>query len=207
MNKYNIEWLFFDIGSTLVDESKACFHRLHDLADAVNEPFEIIYEKYLEFNRANKKGDREVINEYGVTNLEFHKEEEVLFPETSKCLEELSQKYKIGVIANQSPGSEARLNKLGILKYINLVIASAEEGVSKPDRKIFDIALSRAGCKPENAVMIGDRLDNDITPAKKLGMMTVRVKQGYAKYWKVNCQDEQADYEVDNLTEILELFM
>jgi len=31
-----------------------------------------------------------------------------------------------------------------ILQYIDLVIASAEEGVSKPDKKIFDIALSRA---------------------------------------------------------------
>ena len=88
------------------------------------------------------------------------------------------------------------------MKYIDLVIASAEEGVSKPDRRIFDIALSRAGCKPENAVMIGDRLDNDIAPAKRLGMKTVRVKQGYAKYWTVNSKDEQADYEADDLSEI-----
>ena len=68
--------------------------------------------------------------------------------------------------------------------------------------KIFDIALSRAGCSPENAVMIGDRLDNDIAPAKRLGMKTVRVKQGYAKYWTVKSQDEQADFEVDDLSEI-----
>lgn len=80
MNKNRIEWLFFDIGSTLVDETKACLHRLHDLADAVNEPFETVYEKYLSYNRANKKGDREVINEYGVKNLVFHREEEELFP-------------------------------------------------------------------------------------------------------------------------------
>ena len=202
MKKNTIEWLFFDIGSTLVDENRACLHRLHDLADAVSEPFEIIYEKFLKFNRANKKGDREVINEYGITNLIFHREEEELFPETVACLEELSKEYKIGVIANQSPGSEERLKNHGILKYIDLVIASAEEGVSKPDRRIFDIALSRAGCSPANAVMIGDRLDNDIAPAKKLGMKTVRVKQGYAKYWTVNSQDEQADYEVDDLSGI-----
>ena len=83
----------------------------------------------------------------------------------------------------------------------------AEEGVSKPDRRIFDIALSRAGCKPENAVMIGDRLDNDIAPAKKLGMKTVRVKQGYAKYWTVRSQEEQADIEVEALAEVAGLFM
>ena len=72
MKNNKIEWLFFDIGSTLVDENRACLHRLHDLADAVGEPFELIYEKFLSFNRANKKGDREVINEYGVKNLIFH---------------------------------------------------------------------------------------------------------------------------------------
>ena len=35
-----------------------------------------------------------------------------------------------------------------------------------------------AGCQAENAVMIGDRLDNDIAPAKKLGMKTVWIRQG-----------------------------
>ena len=58
-----------------------------------------------------------------------------------------------------------------------IVIASAEEGVSKPDRRIFEIALERSGCKPENAVMIGDRIDNDIVPAKQLGMKTIWIKQ------------------------------
>ena len=86
------------------------------------------------------------------------------------------------------------------------IIASAEEGVSKPDRKIFDIALSRAKCKAENAVMIGNRVDKDIVPANRLGMKTVWVKQGFGKYWNVKNQDEQADYEVNNLTSLLGLF-
>ncbi|MDE5966300.1 MAG: HAD hydrolase-like protein [Lachnospiraceae bacterium] len=33
--------------------------------------------------------------------------------------------------------------------------------------RIFELALERASCSPENAVMIGDRLDNDIIPAKR----------------------------------------
>lgn len=36
-----------------------------------------------------------------------------------------------------------------------------------------------AKCKPENAVMIGDRIDNDIVPAKQLGMKTIWIKQGF----------------------------
>lgn len=39
----------------------------------------------------------------------------------------------------------------------------------KPDPKLFTIACAQAGCAPEDAVMIGDRLDNDIAPAKAIG--------------------------------------
>ena len=60
------------------------------------------------------------------------------------------------------------------------MIASAEEGVSKPDPRIFEIALGRADCKAEHAVMIGDRIDNDVVPAKKMGMKTVWIRQGGA---------------------------
>ena len=198
-----MEWLFFDVGSTLINEEKAYLHRLQD---AVNEPFEKIYEKAISLYKENRKGDLEIMKSYGLPILKWHKEDEELYPEAVTCLEELSKKYKIGIIANQSLGTADRLEQHGILKYIDLVIASAEEGVSKPDRKIFEIALFRAKCKAENAVMIGDRVDNDIVPAKQLGMKTVWIKQGFGKYWQVRNQDEQADYEVDNLISLLDLF-
>ena len=52
---------------------------------------------------------------------------------------------------NQSGGAEKRLKEFGILPYIDLVIASAEEGAAKPDKRIFEIALNRAACKPQQA--------------------------------------------------------
>lgn len=48
MEMNTIEWLFFDVGSTLMDEEKAYLHRLHDVADTVNEPFE----KYMKWQSA-----------------------------------------------------------------------------------------------------------------------------------------------------------
>lgn len=202
----NIEWIFFDVGSTLINEEKAYLHRLHDVANAVNEPFEKIYDLAINFYKDNRKGDLEVMQLYGLPKLKWYKEDEELYDDTVYVLERLSEKYKIGVIANQSLGTAERLEQKDILKYIDLVIASAEEGVSKPDRRIFDIALSRAHCKPENAVMIGDRVDNDIVPGKRIGMKTIWIKQGFGKYWSISNQEEQADYEVNNLTKLLELF-
>lgn len=130
---------------------------------------------------------------YGLPKLKWYKEDEEIYSDTVKVLETLSKRYKIGVIANQSLGTANRLEEKGILKYIDLVIASAEEGVSKPDRKIFNIALARANCEAENAVMIGDRIDNDIVPAKRLGMKTIWIKQGFGKYWQIGSQEGQAN--------------
>lgn len=128
---------------------------------------------------------------------------EKLYTDSEDCLKRLSRNYEIGIIANQPLGTSERLENLGVRKYIDLVIASAEEGVSKPDRRIFEIALERSGCKPENAVMIGDRIDNDIVPAKQLGMKTIWIKQGFGSLWTVMEESEKADIEVNNLSDIL----
>lgn len=201
----NVEWIFFDVGSTLISEEKPFLHRLHEIAEAVNEPFETIQDKVLALYKEKKKGERLLIQEIGMEKPRWRSEDEELFPFAYTCLERLHGKYKIGVIANQLPGTAARLEKQGILKFIDIVIASAEEGVEKPDRKIFELALSRANCMAENAVMIGDRVDNDIIPAKKIGMKTIRVKQGMWKYWEVVGEEEKADIEVENLSEAVAL--
>lgn len=91
------------------------------------------------------------------------------------------------------------------MKYIKLVIASAEEGVAKPDSEIFLRALKRADCLPENAIMIGDRIDNDIEPANRLGMRTIWVKQGFSIYQQPENDIQTADHIVDSLRDILEI--
>lgn len=177
----------------------------------VIEGTEITYEQFIEkkvfFAKQNKPADLETIKFFELTKTPWHKEDERLFPDTIGCLEKLHRDYKIGIIANQSLGSRERLKKFGILKYIDVVVASAEEGVAKPDKRIFEIALERAGCKPEEAVMVGDRLDNDIVPANEIGMFTIWIKQGN---WKDACpryEEEQPDMMVRNLHELYEIIM
>lgn len=71
------------------------------------------------------------------------------------------------------------------------------------DRRIFEIAFEMAGCSADEAVMIGDRLDNDIYPAKRLGMKTIWIKQGFAIYQKPINSEYEADYVVNDLSELL----
>ena len=203
--KKNITWLFFDVGSTLIDEQFAYKHRLQDIAKAANTTYQKVYDTAMDFYRQNKKGDLETAKQLGVPLPKWHTEDEILYPDAAQCLKILSQKYKIGIIANQELGTKERLQQQGILQYIDLVIASAEEGIAKPDEKIFKIALERAACKSDNAIMIGDRIDNDIIPAKKLGFQTIWIKQGFGQYWNITKEEETPDCIVQNLTELCDI--
>ena len=114
--------------------------------------------------------------------------------------------YRLGIVANQPLGSEARLAGFGLRDCFEVICASDEEGVAKPDPEIFRRAITRAGCNPAESVMIGDRTDNDIAPAKALGMQTVLIRQGYGGYHVVHSPEEAPDETVDTLTELLPLF-
>ena len=201
------EWLFFDVGSTLVDETRAYEHRIRDAIEGTDVTFQQFNEKREFFARHNLRGDREAIKFFGLKTTPWHKEDEVLYPDTVKVLEYLWDKgYNIGVIANQSLGTEERLRGWGLMKYISVVAASAELGVAKPDKRIFKYALETAGCFAGNAVMIGDRLDNDIYPAMEMGMKTVWIRQGFSVYQRLDETKAPPDHVIDRLSEMMEIF-
>lgn len=202
----NIEWIFFDVGSTLVDESKAYQHRINDAIAGTSITYDQFYDTMINYYKQNKKGYLETVKQYGLNKTAWHNEDEILYPAAKNCLRLLNEKYKIGIIANQSFNTEKRLRTFGIWKYIDLVAASAEEGVSKPDLGIFKIALDRAKCRAENAAMVGDRLDNDIVPANSLGMQTIWIKQGFCKFATPITELEIPNYTVDNLNDVCNIF-
>ena len=202
----NAEWLFFDIGSTLIDEHMVYEYRFRKIAEEANTDYGKVRESALKFYKQNQKGDLETAKLLGVKLPKWDHEYEAVYGDTVRCLEYLSGKYKIGIIANQSLGSEQRLERYSLMRYIDLVVASAEEGVSKPDKRIFEIALNKSGCKAESAVMIGDRIDNDIVPAKLLGMHTVWVRQGFGQYWCIKEDTEEPEYTVNSLSELCGIF-
>ena len=208
------KWLFFDIGSTLVDETKVYEGRFKYIAEKSGLSYEEVCESVFELFKQNKKGDKELMKHLGLVVPEWKSEDEVLYLDSKLVLQKLScksgGKYEIGIIANQNPGTKKRLESFVILEYIDLVVASADEGCAKPDRTIFEIALSQAGVRAADAVMIGDRIDNDIIPANEIGMKTVWVKQGYGKYWSFSSDPEirraeKADFEVDDLSGLLKI--
>ena len=81
------------------------------------------------------------------------------------------------------------------MPYVSTCLCSFELGIEKPNPAIFKLALDRAGCAASEVVIIGDRLDNDIRPARLLGWKTIRVLQGFAR-----CQSPRDIWDQPDLT-------
>ena len=93
--KDEIKWLFFDVGSTLVDESKVYEDRMKRIADLSGLTYEQIYKYAMSFYKENKKGDLEVVRQVGVKLPKWESQYERLYTDTKDCLKKLSRIYKI----------------------------------------------------------------------------------------------------------------
>ena len=202
----DIKWLFFDLGSTLIDECECIRWRCKYIIENNKLEAQEFMDKVEEYAKTNSFAVKTAAEFFGTEIPRWPKELERLYPDTNKVLKNLASKYKLGIIANQSAGTQSRIEKWGIDKYFDVVIASAEAGLAKPDLRIFYMALEQANCLPKEAVMIGDRLDNDIAPALKIGMKTVWVRQGFVKYQSINNESERPDYIIDDIADILNVF-
>ncbi|MFH1512949.1 MAG: HAD family hydrolase [Bacillota bacterium] len=204
---YGIKWIFFDMGSTLIDETdsyRVWFQRASEAVGGAISPQEI-ERGYLDGMAKYTPTIVGQLKPFGyaenTTSHLYPSELDHPYPQAKPLLERLSKDYKLAVIANQSSGAEARLEGYGILRYFDFIINSAVVGLHKPDPRIFLLALEKAGCRPCEAVMIGDRPDNDVYPAKQLGMRTVRIRQGSAACQSPRSAEYEADVTVDNLEE------
>ena len=201
-----MKWIFFDLGATLVDETDVYISRCEYAIKQLNISREDFMNKVYEEARICPTPIRAAAKAYGVALPEWDNSLEKLYEATGSMLAGLYGKYKLGIIANQSAGTQDRINNWGIGRYFDVVVASAEAGCAKPDLEIFTMALEKAKCEPAQVFMVGDRLDNDIYPAKKLGMKTVWVRQGYARYQCVDDESKRPDYVIDSIDEITDLF-
>lgn len=209
-----IDWLFFDIGSTLVEEKQA-------LDDFVNRCVEKLVQVGIKVSYADyhdqllriavQGGDpiHEAWSCFAPNHLKrpswsWSHDKERLFPEVRLVLKTLGERYRLGIIANQGKGLLDRLERFGILDNFEIIINSTDIGFSKPDLRIFQVALEKANIEPSKAVYVGDRVDNDMVPAKKLGMRTIRLRQGLGQYSSEDATFP-SDWQVSNVQELLQI--
>ncbi|WP_457612083.1 TIGR02253 family HAD-type hydrolase [Methanocaldococcus sp.] len=124
------------------------------------------------------------------------------YPNTIKTLIKLKNMgLKLGVLTDGLTLKQwEKLIRLGIHPFFDDVITSEEFGLGKPHEEFFRYGLKRMNLKADEVIYVGDRIDRDIEPAKKLGMITVRILKGKYKDLK-----GEADYTIKDIGDLINI--
>jgi FMN phosphatase YigB (HAD superfamily) len=102
---------------------------------------------------------------------------EDLYPDAIPCLTTLAAAgYRLGVVGNQPSQAEAVFRNGPAT--IELVASSATWGVAKPDPAFFARIAAELHLPPAEIAYVGDRVDNDIGPAARAGMLAIFLRRG-----------------------------
>lgn len=100
-----------------------------------------------------------------------------LYPDALPTLAALKARgLKIGIAGNQPEGAEAALSQAGVMA--DYLASSARWGVEKPSPHFFARIAETAGLPPSQIAYVGDRLDNDVLPSCEAGMFAVFLVRG-----------------------------
>lgn len=180
-----IRAIFFDVGETLVDE-----HRLYrDYAMRMGVTYEYFMEKIEEamarrepvknvfaavkpgfdFKAARAQRDAE--------GKKFVIGAHDLYHDAASSLAALkSRGYFIGIVGNQPATAEAMLRESGLAA--DFIATSESWGVAKPEPAFFTKVVESAGLDPHHIAYVGDRVDNDVLPARDAGLWPILIRRG-----------------------------
>jgi putative hydrolase of the HAD superfamily len=191
-----ITWVFLDVGGPLFSDASyfsALFDAIRErVPDATREAFD---RRFAELRAAQNESFSDALVAAFIPDPAVHSTvrkradtswERVgyaldeLFPDARDAVEAVAKRYRLACITNHYSWVRDRADAAGFGQFVDVWAISAEVGAEKPDERIFKFALQRAGARPETVVMVGDRLDRDLVPAKRLGMRTVWVLRNEA---------------------------
>lgn len=124
------------------------------------------------------------------------------YPDALPCLAALRGRgYRIGLAGNQPEEAERALRAAGIDAHF--IASSARWGVEKPSLAFFQRVVDAAGRPPAEIAYVGDRLDNDVLPARDIGMTAVFIRRGPWGYIHAGRPDvERAHIRLETLRDL-----
>jgi putative hydrolase of the HAD superfamily len=85
----------------------------------------------------------------------------------------LRSRVRLAALTNTWSFGRTLLERRGIRDMFDLIVTSAEEGVKKPDERIYAITVARLGLTPAEVIFIDDSEEN-ITTARALGLPSIQ---------------------------------
>jgi putative hydrolase of the HAD superfamily len=111
------------------------------------------------------------------------------YPEAAATLAGLRARgVRLGVVSNWDVSLAQVLERVGLAGAVDAVLASAPEGIAKPDARLFTRALARLGARARETVHVGDSVEHDVRGAEAAGVAPVLlVRDGTAALPRVRC--------------------
>ena len=117
------------------------------------------------------------------------------YPDALRCLAALRLRgVAVGIVGNTPEWIERELHP-----YADVVGSSARWGVEKPAPAFFERVAHELGRRAHAIAYVGDRVDNDVVPAKRAGMFAVHIRRGP---WGFLQDASAADARIDSLDEL-----
>lgn len=180
-----ITTVIFDVGETLIDETRmwrgwAAYLKVPEpdflaaLDDVIaqGESLRRVFDRFRKgFDLAVARRERAAMGE----DESFDARD--LYADATPCLRRLRELgYRVGVAGNQPEGAAAALDALEL--PADFIAVSAALGVAKPSPAFFQKIIEMSGVAACEIAYVGDRLDNDIVPARAAGMATMFLLRG-----------------------------
>jgi HAD superfamily hydrolase (TIGR01549 family) len=197
-----VKAVVFDIGETLVDETRVW--SLHaDRAGVTRLTFFAALGALIE----RRDDHRNVFEVLGIERRIDHipYESEDLYPDAVACMSTLRDRgYTLALVGNQPSRTEKFLRECGL--DVDLVASSDAWGVAKPSSEFFQRVVEWIGLPAGEIVYVGDRVDNDVVPAKAVGMVPVFIRRGPWGHLQAEWPEaEQASAQIESLTELMDV--
>jgi FMN phosphatase YigB (HAD superfamily) len=205
-----IRAVVFDVGETLVDETRhwgewadwigvphlTFFGALGAVIERRGHHHEVFQMVRPGFDLAAARRAREATGwTYDFAPSDF-------YPDAVPCIARLRNAgYRIGIAGNQPEAAEDALKASRI--EADFIASSSGWGVEKPSPGFFARVAAAAGAPPSEIAYVGDRLDNDVLPARAAGMTAVFIRRGpwgvvHARWPEVG----EADIHIEFLDEL-----
>ena len=119
-------------------------------------------------------------------------------------VKEISRQFNIGIAGQYGPEILHFLEEKSILDCFAYHFTQDNFPITKPDARYYEEIVKAMGVEPEACIMVGDRIDKDIIPAKQLGMKTILIRIGLHKNQEPRIPLEIPDAELDGVVGLAE---
>lgn len=164
----------------------------------------LYFKKYLELRQDFSVDKLWHLNDQYEEKLQNLIESDLQQSNNLSVLLNLASKFRLGIITNENLRTQIlKLRKIDPRQEIfSFIVTSEEIGIEKPGTKIIDRAIQLARTMPENILMVGDSLTNDLIPFKEKGCHCIGTKQFRNESTKQTKQNQFIW--IDNMSALLE---